>query len=268
MDNSTQSSKKVAIITGASAGLGKDFARQVDHGFDLDEIWLLARRIEPMNELALELKRAKGIAISIDLRQGDQILALENRMQRENINLILLVNNAGYGKIGSFEEVGTNDQLEMIDLNVRSLTHLSKIALPFMKRNSGIIQVASSIGFAPSPFFTVYAATKAYVVSFSEALMMELKPRGIHVIAVCPGPVDTEFFTVAINASTESKPGFAKRVNSIFRAQSKDVVRKAIRDFHWKRRLSIYGIVINLFALTVPFIPRYILLRILSARKS
>lgn len=257
--------KKIAIITGASAGLGKEFARQMEKKYFLDEIWLIARREAPLRELAKEFQKSVGVPIALDLTKAGDIQELYKRIETENPDIAFLVNNAGYGKIGPFDSLGLEEQLQMIDLNVRTLTELSYICLPFMKEGANLIQVASSIAFAPAPFFAVYAATKSYVLSFSNALNFELRDRGIHVLAVCPGPVETEFFSVAQkNEHNKGRTNLDKPFNAKLMAKPEEVVARALKDLAKKKMQSVYGMPIRFFTSFVSFIPKEIVMKALS----
>lgn len=264
----TQNKKKIGIVTGASAGLGKEFALQLDKEFFLDEIWLVARRAQPMRELADSFLKSKGVPLSFDLTIKGDVLALLKKVQDEDADIQVLVNNAGYGKIGPFESLGIEEQLQMIDLNVRSLTHLTHACLPHMPSGSYIVEVASSIAFTPAPYFAVYAATKSFVLSLAEALNFELKDKGIHVIAVCPGPVNTEFFQVAQkNEYMKDKVGRAEPFNKALMANAQEVVAKAIQDMKRKKSRSIFGMPIQLFATMAPFLPNNLLMKLMAKRK-
>jgi short-subunit dehydrogenase len=155
----------------------------------------------------------------------------------------------------------------MIELNVTALTYLSRIAIPYMKPGSSIVQVASSAAFSPSPYFSVYAATKSFVVSLSDALGFELRDHGIGVLAVCPGPVETEFFAVAQrNEYMKDKVGEAEPVHRALYASPKNVVAKALRDLDRGRRHSVYSLPMKVFARVAPFVPLGIRLRLLGNR--
>jgi uncharacterized protein len=250
--------KKIVIVTGASAGLGAEFARQLDQKYRGTEIWLIARRAEPMQRLASDFTQNKGVVISLDITKADDINKLEARFRSENVSVLCLVNNAGLGKIGPFAKLGRAEQLQMIDVNIRALTDLTYICLPFMPKGSAVIQVASSIAYCPSPNFAIYAATKSYVLSLTHALHYEFQALGIHVMAVCPGPVATEFFEVA-NRNEFSNTGAKKNpFNERLTAQPAAVVRKALRDLDKKKVVSIYGFPIKLFTLFIGLIPKWI----------
>ena len=185
---------RIAIITGASSGIGREFARQIPRLYkSLDELWVVARRTDRLKELVKESE------VPVRIFDGDMMRdyifsRIEKELERCGADIRMLVNAAGYGKIGAAEELRIDEQCEMVDLNCRSLTRLSLLCLPYMTKGSRIINIASAAAFAPQPGFAVYAATKSYVYSFSQAIREEVKDRGIVVTAVCPGPVDTEFF--------------------------------------------------------------------------
>lgn len=267
MNKEAKPRKKIAIVTGASSGLGAEFALQLEKKFFLDEIWLIARRATPMRELAEKFLKSTGVVITADLSSRSDLAALQKRLAEEKPEIEFLVNNAGFGKVGPFDRLGLAEQVQMIDLNVTGLTWLTHAAIPFMNPGSAILQVASSAGFTPAPFFAVYAATKAFVVSFSDALGYELRGQGIKVIAVCPGPVETEFFEVSQKSEfMKDKVGEAEPFNRSLAATSRDVVAKALADLQKGRRHSIYGATIQLFGMLAPFTPTAIKLKLLASR--
>jgi len=187
--------KKVALITGASAGLGVEFARQLsERGHALV---LAARRKERLEELAKELGNARAVAIDLSKRDAATKLMADVAANGEQVEI--LVNNAGFGLIGRFAELDAKRERQMIDLNVATLTDLCRAVAPQMiaRKSGGIINVASTAAFQPGPKMAVYFATKAFVLSLSEALHEELKPHGVHVTCLCPGPTRTEFGDVA-----------------------------------------------------------------------
>ena len=225
---------KIALITGASSGLGREFARQIPKLYqNLDEIWVVARRAERLNELEMELKVPVRI-FDGNLNQDYIYKKLGIALGKSHANVRMLVNAAGYGKIGTFCEYGWKEEAGMVDLNCRSLTRMTALCLPYMHCGSRIVNLSSAAAFGPQPGFAVYAATKSYVYSLSMALGRELKGSGIYVTAVCPGPVDTEFFdhTGKEVASVKKK----------FRADAKDVVRKALIDSARGKKTSVYGL--------------------------
>jgi uncharacterized protein len=187
--------KKVALITGASAGLGVDFARQLSKRGH--RLVLAARRKDRLEALAKELGKAR--AVEIDLSKTNAATKLMADLEANGEVVDLLINNAGFGLIGRFAELDAKRERQMIDLNVGTLTDLCRAVAPGMieRKSGGILNVASTAAFQPGPKMAVYFATKAYVLSFTEALHEELKPHGINVSALCPGPTRTEFGDVA-----------------------------------------------------------------------
>jgi len=194
--------RRVGIVTGASSGLGLRFARLLDADpeLDLDELWLVARREEPMERLARELARARGVVIGADLATEEGVTTVTDRLDRERPDLRVLVNNAGFAMSGRAIELDEARQLGMIDLNVRALTRLSLRGIRHMGHGSLLINVASVLGMIPASGWSVYAATKAYVVSFTTSLAGEVDERGIGCTVCCPGPMATEFYDVAGSA--------------------------------------------------------------------
>lgn len=244
---------KIAVVTGASSGLGREFARQISARYSkFDEIWLIARRTERLEEIADEIKLTSRV-ISLDLSSNDELMALKELLEENAPDIKLLVNCAGYGKSGSFDELGYDEQLGMIDINCRALTAVTKLCLPYISSNSRIIELASAAAFMPQPDFAVYAATKSYVLSFSKAINKELKPKRITVTAVCPGPVDTEFFDIA---GKNVKP-----LKRMVMAKPENVVEQAIKDAALGNELSIYGRTMKLAHVAGRFLPHRLLMK-------
>jgi uncharacterized protein len=192
--------RKTALITGASLGIGRELAKlfAADH-YDLV---LVARDAARLAEFANELQQQFGInnkPFPLDLAATSAPQFLFDQLSREKIAIDVLVNNAGYGKLGAFSEVSGENSLEQIQLNIVALTHLTKLFLgPMLARKSGkILNVASTAGFQPGPTMAVYYATKAFVISFSEAIASELRGTGVTVTCLCPGATDTNFQKVA-----------------------------------------------------------------------
>jgi len=196
---------KTAIITGASSGLGREFARQLAEVFpEVECCWLIARRTNRLQEVAAEISGKQVVCIPLDLCEVSAFETLRDKLAAEKPEVTVLINNAGCGYLGNVGEVDTGSQTRMIDLNLRALTAVTNLALPYMGRGSHILNVSSIASFCPNPRMTVYSATKAFVSSFTVGLSEELKPRGIAVTAVCPGPMETEFLDVG-NITGNSK---------------------------------------------------------------
>ena len=215
--------KKIAIITGASSGLGKEFSEQVSKKYDFDEIWINARRKDKLKEIATNLNDGKHfkvvhpVTMDISGKEGVQRFKqyldskdAELRKVESGIEISLLINNAGFGTYGPFAETSVERQMEMIELNCTTVTGICGVALPYLKKNSVIINTASLAAFLPLGNFAVYGATKAYVLSFSVALSAELRDKGIKVCALCPGSVSTEFADVASNGARKEVKGGIK----------------------------------------------------------
>ncbi len=249
--------KRIHIVTGASSGLGREFALQLAASRACDEIWLMARRKDKLTDLAGTLgPRARVMDADLSGEQGVRrfasILAAEDKRAKDGLTIDTLVNNAGFGTYGPFADTDLARQLEMINLNVVSLTGICHAALPFLARGSRVINVASLAGFIPLGNFSVYAATKAYVLSFSVALAAELADSGVFVSTVCPGPVDTEFALVASNGARErvvdgKSPGA--------------VVRHCLRGIDRGKRVSIMAAKWRFKAFMSRFVGRYFFAR-------
>lgn len=252
--------KNICIITGASSGMGKEFALQLDSiflGSKVDEIWLIARRRKELAMLAGYMEMKTRI-LDMDLNDPIAIHKLSRLFKRENPIIRMLVNCAGYGVFGSFHDSSCKAQTGMIDTNCKALTRMTYLCIPYMKRGSRLIQLASSAAFMPQPEFAVYAATKSYVYSFSKALGRELLKKKIYVTTVCPGPVDTPFFDVAY------KYHAMKPFKKFFMATPEEVVEKAIHDSYKKRKVSVYGIGMQAFYIASKIIPHDLILLFLK----
>lgn len=231
----------IAIITGASSGMGREFAIQLAQTLTkTDEIWLLARRREPLEELAMELSKRRHIkirTISIDISDEKKLSRFAEVLMIRNPSISVLVNCAGMGIYGAFSKQSRDEVSDTVRLNVLALTQLTKYCLPYMKKGSKIIQTASASAFFPQADFAVYAASKAYVYSFGMALAKELKKEGISVTVVCPGPVDTPFLNNAYG-----RYGKMSCLKKLTMSKPDKVVHKALIDAKKKKRISIYGI--------------------------
>lgn len=227
---------KIAVITGASSGMGRQFARRIDETEKLDEIWVIARRREKLEELGRELHTPVRV-LSLDLTDSASFKAYSSALAEEKPDVAVLVNAGGYGKFGAFKDIPLDEQLGMIDLNTKALTAMTYVTLPYMHRGGKVYQLCSLSSFQPVPYIDVYAATKAYVLSFSRALNKELKSAGIRVMAVSPGWVKTDFFDRAVSDDTISY------YNRFYTASQ--VVERALRDMKKGKDVSICGIAIR-----------------------
>ena len=240
-----------ALITGASAGLGSDFAK-ILAGQKYDLI-LTARNEERLKTLAGDLSTSHGVKchiIAIDLSKPGSAVALTNQIKEQGLHVDVLVNNAGCGLWGPFAESDPADMAGMIQLNVNSLTELTRQLLPGMlaRKKGRVLNVASTAGFQPGPWMAVYYATKAYVISFGEALATELKSTGVTVTTLCPGPTRTEFFDRA-------KMG-KSRMKSLIFADSMTCAKNGIDSMDQGRVLVVDGVLNWIFSQSSRLMPR------------
>lgn len=260
--------KKIAIVTGASSGMGRECVIQLADRFSgLEEIWVIARRKERLKDLQKEVPVPLKILES-DLQDPASLAVLEHDLSLEKPDVKILVNGAGFGKIGKTEELSLQEELGMVDLNCRALTGVTRLVLPYMTKNSRILQFASAAAFLPQPGFAIYAATKSFVLSYSRALSMELKSKQIYVTAVCPGPVKTEFFdiaeTVGESVAEDGSVCAVKRTIPLYKrlvmADPKKVVKQAIRDSMLGRQVSVYGFLMKAFWILTKLCPHNVIL--------
>lgn len=242
---------KIAIITGATSGIGWEAALQIDRRFtSLDEIWIVGRREEKLLDLQKRLKHSVR-TFAMDVTDEEDMQEFENVLYKLNPNIRMLFQSAGMGLHGKFAEMTAKDQAAMIRLNCEALTNFTSVCLPFMKKNSHIINLASSAAFLPFPGYSVYGASKAYVLNFSRALRAELMPRKIHVLAVCPGPVNTPFFDVSERYGAGLSPFKRSMMNT-----PEVVVRRALGDAALHKAVSVDGPHIGAFRLLAKFLPK------------
>lgn len=249
--------RPVTLITGASAGLGAEFARQcAARG---DSLVLVARRRDRLEALAAEIG-GKVHVVAADLAEARAAERLLGQVAELGATAETLINNAGFGLVGRFAALPRERQREMIDLNVRTLTELAHLVLPpMLDRGRGfILNVASTAAFQPGPYFGVYFATKAYVLSFSEALHQELKESGVHVTALCPGPTATEFGGVA---------GFRSARFDRFAAAPEPVVRAGLAGLARNKAVVVPGALNKATAQSARFLPRAAIRRIVARLK-
>lgn len=251
----------IVVITGASSGMGTEFALQLDNVFDsVDEIWMIARRKEEMLKVAECMEHTTRI-LDMDITNPTDMTRFKKLLLDEKPVIRMLVNCTGYGVMGEFAKQNMKDELGMIDVNCKALTQMTYLCIPFMRKNSRIIQLASSAAFLPQPNFAVYAATKSYVLSLSKALSEELRKKKIYVTAVCPGPVDTPFFDIA------EKNGKTLAVKKLTLVTAEQVVKKAIRDSFNKKRTSVYGSFIQIFWVLAKVLPHQFILWVMRFLK-
>lgn len=245
---------KIVIITGASSGIGKEFVFQLDQACnDVDEIWAIGRSIKTAK---LPLTKAKLVRLPLDLTDGDTIKFLKQKLETEAPKIKVLVNSAGFGKMGNFEDVPLDVQTKMLECNNVALMQMCHICIPYMAKGGYIINMASAAAFLPQMRFAVYAASKSFVLSFSRALSYELRDRNISVTAVCPGPVKTPFF------NTAEETGYQLSIKKYFMSKAPMVVLYALYCARKRRQTSIYGVPMRCFQLISKLLPHQLILEI------
>ena len=245
---------KIAVITGASSGMGKEFVLQISQTEQLDEIWVIARRIDRLEALQKEVKNTKIRPISMDLTKQESIQEYQKLLETEKPNVAILVNASGFGKFGTFTDMKLDDMMSMIELNDKAYVAMTYVTLPYMSEGGEIYQLDSLSSFQPVPYIGVYGATKAFVLSFSRALNVELKKRKIKVMAVCPGWVKTEFFDHAVTDDT------IVYYNKFFTAQ--EVITRALRDMKKGKDVSVCGASIRAQVLLTKLLPHKLVMKI------
>ena len=245
--------KKIAVITGASSGMGREFLRQLDAAERFDEIWAIARHPERLEEMRSGLG-AELRLIPLDLTEPESGKIYAGLLEAEKPEAAVLVNAAGYGVFGAFAERDLENQLGIIELNDKALVRMTALTLPYLSRGSRIYQMGSLSSFQPVPYINVYGASKAFVLSFSRSLNAELKPRGIRVMAVCPGWVRTDFFDRAVSDDT------ILYYNRWYTPEQ--VVTRALRDMGRGKDVSVCGLSIRLQVMAVKLLPHRLVMRI------
>lgn len=261
--------RPVTLITGASAGIGAELARVfMTHGH---ELVLVARRQERLAALAAEIVAHGGrqpLVLAVDLARADAVATIAAALSSAGVAPQYIVNNAGFGLVGHAASLSRAEQLEMLDVNIRSLTELSLAFVDSLERHrGGILNVASIAAFVPGPGMAVYYASKAYVLSFSEALSVELKARGIRVTALCPGPVETEFAQRAGVKSARSGQGSGRKPG-LLSVPARRVAEDGYRALMAGRRRAIPGLLTKLVVGLMALVPNALLLAAVDYRQS
>lgn len=247
----------IAIVTGASSGMGREFVRQLEQYVRVDEIWVIARRREALEALKDEVSIPVRPVV-LDLVAEESYEALAALLAAEKPNVRLLVNAAGFGKFGAYDKVPLEDDCKMIDLNCKALLVLTRLTLPYMERGSHILQLDSLSAFQPVPYITTYSATKAFVLSYSRAMNQELKGRGIRMMAMNPGWVKTEFFIHAFQSNEGNEVQYFDRLY-----EAKDCVATGLKDlYRTKKDYSVHGLPVKLQVRLVKLLPHALVMRI------
>lgn len=249
---------KTALITGASSGIGRAFAQEL--AVRQTNLVLVARSEEKLQQLAQQLQQKFPIEVDVivqDLTILGATKSVFDTLTSQGLTIDLLINNAGLGDYGAFSDRQLSKQIEMIQLNITSLVELTYLFLPAMqqRKRGSIINVSSIAGFQPLPYLSVYAASKAFVLSFSEALWAENKDKGVHILALCPGPTESNFFEVA-----EFPQSLQERQNQGY-VSAEEVVRDALKALEKNQPTVVTGGLVNQIIVNLPrFLPRQMLL--------
>lgn len=243
---------KIALITGASSGMGQEFVRQMDKQ-GLDELWLVSRRSDRLKELSDSLHTPCRM-ISADLQKTESIDDIAKLLSAHNPTIRVLVNASGFGIFKDAAHTNLEDQYAMVDLNARALIGVTQISLPYMERGSEIYQFGSLSSFQPVPYINIYAATKAFVLSYTRSLNVELKPLGIRAMAVSPGWVKTEFFDRAVKDDT------IIYYNRYYTAAQ--VIARALRDMKRGKDVSVCGFPVRVQVFFTKLLPHKLVMAI------
>jgi len=247
---------KIAVVTGASSGMGKEFVLQLSQYVDVEQIWVIARRENALQQLQQEVSVPIRV-VSLDLCNLESYEAYKSLLAQEQPEVKLLVNAAGFGKFGNFQNIPLEEDCRMIDLNCRALVAMTRLTLPYMKAGSHILQLDSLSAFQPVPYIATYGATKSFVLSYTRAIAQEVKPQGIRVMAMNPGWVKTEFFNHALQTNGNE----VQYYNHLYEA--KDVVATGLKDlYRTKKDYSVHGFPIRNQVRLVKLLPHSIVMKV------
>ena len=253
---------RIAIVTGASSGMGKIFVKTIINQMKgLDEVWIIARREKRLTSFGTMYETVAFRPLVMDLQKEEDIERLRQMLKDEKPEIACLVHSAGFGIMGRIDDLPARDQEEMVDVNCKSVVSIANMTLPYMEPGGRMIFMASASAFLPQPGFAVYAASKAFVLSFVRALRAEARDRKLRITAVCPGAVRTEFFDRAL--VREELPVYKKLVM----ADPKKVVKKAWRDNGRNVEVSVYGLPIRMTRAAAKLLPHKLLLSFMGGKK-
>ena len=248
--------KNIAVITGASSGIGKKFAETLKDQGEFDEVWVIARRLERLEELKNVIPfPIKPIAL--DLSDKASFKTYETLLSLEKPNITMLINCSGYGKFSATTETSVEGNLNMMDLNCGAVLAMCQHSIPYMESGAKIINIASVAAMQPIPYINVYGATKAFVLNFSRALNRELKKEGISVMAVCPFWTKTDFFERAVD---DDKEKIVKKYIAMYTPQQ--IVNRAWQDLKKGKDVSMYGFKARGQALLVKLLPHKLVMSV------
>lgn len=246
----------IAIVTGASSGMGREFVFQLSDYVDVDEIWVIARREQALQELQAQCA-VPVCPVVLDLCDSGAFAVYRQLLADAAPNVKLLINAAGFGKFGAHQRIPLEDELRMIDLNCKALVAITRITLPYMQAGSHILQLDSLSAFMPVPYITTYGATKSFVLSYSRAMNRELHASGIRMMAMNPGWVKTEFFNHALQTDLSEVQHFDKLY------EAAEVVKTGLKDlYRSKKDVSIHGLHVRNQVRLVKLLPHRIVMNI------
>ena len=245
MDNNK---KNIAIITGASSGFGREFTKLLALDPSLDEIFVLSRNTDKLEELKTELGE-KIMPYIIDLSVAENIRNFGEYLKTQNPNIKILINNAGFAKFCSYDDISIDESLNMINLNISAVVAMGLTCIPYMEKGAHILNIASQAGFQPVPYMNIYSATKSFVKNYSRALNIELKEKGITVTAVCPGWMKTNLYERGCIGAKKGTKRFMGMVSP------EVVARKALKDAYNNKDISIYGLHVKLCTIISKILP-------------
>ena len=243
--------KKIAILTGATGGLGREFLKQILHE-DIDEVWAIARNKEKLSELEKKYGK-KVIPITLDLSESSSFEYLKNMLAENKPVVSYLINNAGLAKMGKYSDFSMQEIDRAINVNCKAPVMLAQVCIPYMDRGSKILNVSSASAFQPNPYINLYASSKAFERNYSRALNAELEETGIKAIAVCPGWIDTELLQKEINGKKVKFPGLVTPDR---------VVTQAINDAKKGKDMSVCSLYVKYQHLIVKLLPQRTVMKI------
>ena len=247
--------KSIAIVTGANGGLGKEFVKLLSAENGVEEIWAIARNQDKLANLKIEFGEKIRI-IPMDLSDRKNYAELKTALEENAVSVKYLINNAGFAKFCSYDDISIEESLNMIDLNVNAVVAIGLICIPYMETGSHIINIASQASFFPLPYQNIYSSTKAFVRNYTRALNVELQDKGISATAVCPGWMKTDLFDRAVIGAKKGSNNFSGMVSPTV------VAKKALKDAKKGRDISVYGLYVKSTHLLSKLMPQKMMMKV------